>query len=488
MTNVTELIEKIVSDPKIANNSNFADKIYRDEPILITAPQMKNYTPQKIGEMRKLARGNSIDAKTFYRQAVFMESFEDDFDYQGEFIQYFPTYQHMTDQQLRGYFSWRTKVRAGVVEKTSLSFAFVYIYELLNRIGVLTPLGGFHALKNFWAAYREFDPRINSYVELWLKDYVVYHNLDRSLLAGFRDAAFDKSLAVLLDYNAYGNEDIFAALNAISAYKLDNSRFFKQYPDEVKDVVSRVFSIISEYHNRNPKKSAQEKFFGRIVTSSYTMFNTAVFYERGDLHDRVYEMGNNHRYVCRLGSWRCERFLWYGNNNKRIGALLKTIDFLMRREYNFKSTLQIGKTNKVLTAKIEKAIAQYRQEKQRAIQPEITIDTSKLQQIRRTALATQNKLLVEEGADESLPETSEEITAPENQSRLTDIETQFINSLLRGEPYASLIQSRGLMLSVLVDGINEKLFDTFGDTVIADSGDGPELIEEYRESMKGIVS
>ena len=34
-----------------------------------------------------------------------MEDFEDDFDYRGEFVRYFPTYQAMNDAQLRGYFS-----------------------------------------------------------------------------------------------------------------------------------------------------------------------------------------------------------------------------------------------------------------------------------------------------------------------------------------------------------------------------------------------
>lgn len=488
MSDITQLIDKIVSDPKIANNSNFGDKIYRDEPILVPAQQMLKFTPPKIREMRRIARGSGYDAKTFYEQAVFMESFEDDFAYQGEFVQYFPTYQHMTDAQLRGYFAWRAKVRAGVVEKTSLSFAFVYIYELLNQVGVPTLLDGFYTLKNFWSAYRDFDSRINSYVELWLKDYVVYNNLDRSLLEDFPDAAFDKSLTVLLNHEAYGAEDVFAALTSISAYKLENSRFYKQHPDDVKDVVRRVFSVISEYHNRNPQKTnACDKFFGRVVASSYTMFKTAVFYDRAPRRDMVYEIGNCHKYICRNGSWACERFLWYGSNNKRIGALLKTIDFLMRREYGLASTLQSGKTNKVLTAKIEKEIVKYREDKLKSAPREITIDTSILQHIRHTALATQNKLLVEELEDVDLPEVADEETAAENATSLNETEYQFMHALLYGQPYDSLVQSKGVLLSVLVDGINEKQFDMFSDTVIADVDGRPVLIEDYIEDLKGIV-
>ena len=43
------------------------------------------------------------------------------------------------------------------------------------------------------------------------------------------------------------------------------------------------------------------------------------------------------------------------------------------------------------------------------------------------------------------------------------------------------------MLSVIVDCVNEKLFDLFGDTVIDFNGDVPELIEDYIEELKGII-
>lgn len=487
MADIAQLLQKILSDPKIATNSNFASKVYNDEPILITAPQMEKFTPPKIREMRQLARGDVFGAKVFYEQGVFMESFEDNFDYRGEFAHYFPTYQHMTDVQLRGYFSWRAKVRAGVIAKTSLSFAFVYIYELLNGIGVPSPLDGYFALKNFWTAYGEIDSRISNYVEIWLKDYVVYHDLDKALLEGLPDVAFDNALAVLLGYKERNVDEVFSALNAISSYDLENSRFFKQHPDDVKQVVHRVFSVISDYHNRNPQKGAREKLFGRMCDSSYSMFKAAVFHHRVIQRDRVYEIGLGHKYMCLSGSWSCERFLWYGNNNKRIGALLKTVDFLMRQQYGFSSTLQTGKTNKVIKGKIEKEIARFLDGKRKPAVPTIDIDTSKLQHIRKAALATQSKLLVDEAETEEPPEIAKEETISESATVLNDAERRFMHCLLHGEAYGPLLQTKGLMLSVLIDGINEKLFDMFGDTVIIHEGDEPVVVEDYAEEVKGLI-
>ena len=43
------------------------------------------------------------------------------------------------------------------------------------------------------------------------------------------------------------------------------------------------------------------------------------------------------------------------------------------------------------------------------------------------------------------------------------------------------------MPSLLADAINEKLFDLFGDTVLAFDGDTPEPVEDYIEELKGIV-
>ena len=488
VADIQELIQKIMSDPKIATSRNFSEKVYRDEPILIAAPQMEKFTPPKIREMRQLARGGGSETKVFYEQGRFMESFEDDFNYRGEFVQYFPTYQAMTDVQLRGYFSWRAKVRKGNVEKTSLSFAFVYLYELLNQIGVISPEEGFHALKGFWTAYREFDSRINSYAALWLRDYVIYNNLDKSLLEGLSDVDVDKAVVVLLDYQARGAEEVFSALNSLSSYDLESSRFYKEHPDDVRNVVCRVFSVVSAYYNRSPKQSASEKLFGRVVVNPYSMFKSAVFNDRASGGDRVYEIGNSHRYIRRRGDWHCERFVWYGHNNKRIGAILKTVDYLMRQSRGFKSTLQPGKTNKILKGKIEKEIANHEREKRENSPQKIDIDVSKLHGIRASALVTQSRLLVEEPEDEApLP-----AAVPENHGRghdtgLDDAELGFVQCLAHGGGHEEFARSRGLLPSLLVDKINEKLFAVFNDTVIVDEGNGAELIEDYREDLRELL-
>ena len=77
-----------------------------------------------------------------------MADFEDDCPYNGTFKSYFPTYNAMSDRQLRGYFTWRAQVRRGTVEETSTSFAFLYLYELIcasnQRSGQIIKIGRAH--------------------------------------------------------------------------------------------------------------------------------------------------------------------------------------------------------------------------------------------------------------------------------------------------------------------------------------------------------
>ena len=85
----------------------------------------------------------------------------DDFEESEPFSCYYPNYQQMTYRQLRTYFTWRTKVRQGNIANTSLSYAFVYIYELINQIGVSSPEEGLERLLWFWQTFHNFDAALD---------------------------------------------------------------------------------------------------------------------------------------------------------------------------------------------------------------------------------------------------------------------------------------------------------------------------------------
>jgi len=102
-------------------------------------------------------RVQNENARIFFEQGLFMQDFTDDYADIAQFKQYFPNYQLMGYEQLRTYFSWRTQVRAGDITDIGLSYAFLYIYELLGNIGVTNPADGLDKLLFFWRSYRTLD-------------------------------------------------------------------------------------------------------------------------------------------------------------------------------------------------------------------------------------------------------------------------------------------------------------------------------------------
>lgn len=174
--------------------------------------------------------------------------------------------------------------------------------------------------------------------------------------------------------------------------------------------------------------------------------------------------------------------------------MLRAVDCRMRRAYGFTAPLKEESVTKVLQGIIDKAIAQRLEQRRREAAPKIEIDLSKLQNIRQSAEIIRDKLIVEEETEAlpvrqeppAIPSTEE---PPEDSSDLTALERRFLRALLyRTEDYHVPLHAAGAMASVVVDAINEKLFDQFGDTVLLFDGDQPELIEDYIEDLKGMIA
>ncbi len=513
ISGVKKLISLILSDEKLMNSKSLNSRIYHDEPILTTANRLYGYIPPEITKMKKIAAGYSSFSQSneyiFYQQLKLMEDYEDDLPYEGEFNRYFPTYQSMTLQQLRGYFTWRTGVRKGIINKAPLSFAFVYVYELLHGIGSKSPGEGFEALKRFRLEYGKTEGQLDRYISSWMNDYVIYYNLDKDLISESDDLKFDNSLLVLLNYREYDNKAVFSAVKSLSSYNIDNSRFYKEYPDDMKKVICGVFIALSEYFAKNRKNSFCGKLFGRKISCSYYMFGSAVFYDIKKYKEYEYIISDIHKYRCVNGFWTCEKYFGNREKSSELGSILKLTDCFMRQEYSFKYPLKYDKGTKTVTGIINKEIKKFIENKRTSTVTEIIIDVSKLGNIRKAADITRDRLITEEETGNYNPTTFID-EMPENITSGTDIEEdnekpdvseavsvdtgldgiqyKFLQCLLYNKNYDTLINENHIMLSVLADEINEKLFVLFGDTVIEFDGNLPVLIEDYTEELKGLIN
>ena len=422
----------------------------------------------------------------FIKQGKLLAAYEDDYVYDRRVTHYFPTYQSLTNPELRGYFSWRTKLRRGNLQKTSLTYAFLYIYELLNQIGVADPMDGYRKLTEFRDAYGALDDGILPYLNLWLMDYVVYYNLDAGLLADTPQVRFNRGIAVLDSIQSRGDEEVIRAVKQLSPKWLERSKFYREYREDCDTVIVRVLRRMSAHYNARCKKTMVEQYFGSFSQYRVILFDAAVFHERQVEGNRQYKVDENYIYRCRNGLWSVQKYNCLPHSNGKLGDVLKAIDGVMRECYGYGRPIQYKLDTKWILKIIWEESRNLLAEKKAAEEKKITIDYSRLARIRSDAAVTRDRLMVEEEAEEEAPPVQTPAPAEEPEDiPLTRDEYRLLQSLLYGRDYG-WVRSSGLMLSVLVDGINDKLYDTFSDSVLL-GDDPPELIEDYIADLKEMI-
>lgn len=501
MADVKEILEHIFSDEKLMGSKLFKDKVYTDQPIIRRASQMQNApVPAEISDMKAMAYTPEAYWKTsswlFYNQGKFMENYTDNYELCENFVMYYPTYRDMNTIQLRSYFSWRTEVRKGEYTEARLPFILLYSYELINNIGISSPEEGYHKLYELRRHYAPKLPVITKYLSQWLTDYAVYYQLEPSLIEDSPDMVFDHLLLKLIDYETSSGDEMWDAINKLSSFPIEKSRFYNDNKEEFRRVVLNVFVKLSDYFRNHRQNSLVAKYFGRLSNGEYHPFYAAVFYSGQKIKSADYRLNDIRRYWCINGIWYCEKYPSAHGRNKKLGDLIRSVDSIMRERYGYKYKIKPGDTTQLVVKLINQEIDLLIKEKQRKEAAEVHIDLSLLGNIRSAANSTRDKLIVddEEYPDEVLniestaDDISDEASAEENAvSLLTNDEQQFLSALLMNGNWKEAAAKSGTMPSILADSINDKLFDEFGDTVIDFSSDIPEIIEDYADELKNYI-
>ena len=575
------LIERIMAEARTHQSARFSNEVYADEPILKTGRQMQNFLPDQYRKMREISRWQDdpkggagrwlSEAELFYRQGLLMADFEDDCPYNGTFKSYFPTYNAMSDRQLRGYFTWRAQVRRGTVEETSTSFAFLYLYELICGIGVDDPLDGFSKIKAFWDAYRSFEPGIDRFARVWLQDYAVFHGLDPKLLRDSKTVMFDNALIELrraardlapapmpsdltlkrrktseptlpLPPDEAREERLMAAINALSTYNLNNSRLDRSHHRDLCHVACAVYVRMARYYDTHRKAGIVASLFGEETAMPYTMFASAVFFAPERHEDCEYHLDPIHIYRCQNGFWECMRIHGSRQKSSKLGEMMRACDQRLRLALDPAHPLKEEKVPKYLAKIIDDEIVAWLSW-DAAHQPvKIDIDLSQLGHIRSAAAQTREALLIDEEREDGAPVEAEatlieqpstesapgmtaepgemtmqqdepdeptvsteefgvvapllaSVPAPvtpastEAANKLAPAATAYLRALLEqnAAQATSAVERSGQSEDMLVDSINEALFDLVGDTVIEFGAAGPQIIEDYAADVRGYL-
>lgn len=457
-------------------------------------------------------------ATIFYQQALFMKDFTDDYPEQVPFSSYFPYYQMLGHEQLRTYFTWRTQVREGVVKPTSLSYVFLYIYELLNNVGVDSPEDGLAKLVSLWTAFRSHDHALDKYVLRWFKDYHIYYQLpqpfqdfiEKHQLAGYYPSLTDP-------------EDLFSLFCALSKYDIRKSAFFT---DETSKMITGCFEFVMERIRQDFAAAGipfDDALFRPIKKlKPWRPFQDALFHPWLQQPDRRIIFSVNELYICSKNEWTFSTVLTTEKGRQFIGYLLKQMESVIRKVTNhkFQITANLNMVNQETLNRLTKAglfidkivqsaVIDFYRETTKTV---VTVDHGSLARIRQEALATQEALIVEDQAeqaeqteqndadpaanrlpmpDQSLfadPAEPEPAPVADIWERLKDIlserELRALAVILQGADIRQFADDNDVMLEVLADGINEKSMDYIGDNLLdAELA----IYEDYRIHVKGMV-
>lgn len=484
-------------------------------------------------------RGNNLE---FYLQARIAADYEDDHEWDGSFVRFRPVYRNMSLEQLRGYFSWRTKFRRNqgveTAPKRNISFIRVHVFEILCGAGV-TPEEGFEQLEGIRNIYRDIDSEFSEQVAEWMHDYVIYYHLkDHVSEELFPELETDRCLAILAgSREAESYEEYFNAVDRLAAYQMNRSAFFNKNRETAAEAIKRVVAEFSKEFMEKDGRTLTDLCFGvRHGEKSAELFDRAIFYDwrspgrRGAKYERKY-LGSSH---VSLNDWAGETFTvddirsyarrqdgrWkvvcpyeFEKPSKILGYIVRETDRQLRLRLDQKHPLKQGSYGEGITEPVKAALDGYFADLEEAARPHIDIDMSALAAIRRDAAVTRDSLIideedefdeaeaenVDEAKDKNVPAPAGSAEAPdaadsgfpEPAERAEDVggadagpEIFLLKALLDGRPYEDYFREKHLRLSITADKVNEIMMEVIGDTVIEFDGEKPELVEDYEEDVR----
>ena len=504
--------------------------VYTDTPLPFAKGsdflKKKECIPEKITEMRKLYRyddySGQLRARNFYRQAKFMEDYED--DYHGQVCDisgYFTTYHDLSDKQLRTYFTWRTEVRNGVYNKTFTSFIYLYIYELLCGIGSSSSVESLNKLKEFEekfieGGFLEDNTQIKRNLHRWYFEYSLVKAFPVDEVKKYIDKEIldrDHALEILKKSEDYEDMEIFDAICFFAGKRFLNSVSIKKEREKSIIIYAYVWKYILKSGNIDGK-SIFTHCFGRLQNRSIYPLLNAVYWNDKTEEDADYIVNGVRSYHCKTGRWKEKSYIRAYFNKKKLAFIVHEIDRLIRDEfklgYYLKPSIEDTRIATIIVSAFNEALKKIKHNERNLI----NIDFSALKKIRNDAEITKTSLLVDEDCIHSpmintdIVEKADIQNAIEknsikyndgNQSKSENLDfdkppeisdninLKILKFIIAGKDYKSLIKSNNLFTSIITDNINETFFEDIGDNILECEGDEIYLVEDYREDIMDII-
>jgi hypothetical protein len=334
------LLSRLASPFKrIAVSTDILSNEIGDVPI---PPRVNSSEPRPLREVEKIYRPTfsvsvsvSSPRNSFLEEAKRLANHIEPATEPVPFMQYWPTYDAMTNAQKKWYFYWRSQARQGTYLTADLSYIFVHIYEIVHLVGFANAQSAVDYLINLWQQYRAIHTKLDRYLIDWIADFHVVYHLSRTPLEWYSTAMemggrlTDQNLAIEAWLSQ--NEDIGqipdSLLNLISDYQPAKSKFVQQYNQDqsVDRDLRKSLQQIDALLRQQDNKSLFER--NRPVKT--------LTVHRRPFAGSVYEGSHEDILIGTVALWTSADEL-----RSSTTAILKYTENLLRRQHNFKGSLR----------------------------------------------------------------------------------------------------------------------------------------------------
>lgn len=514
---VNETFNSYKIDPEKFNQNK-----YTNEPVNQTEQfSIEKKKISRLRQMKALSASNVTDTnKLFYLQGTFMDDYVDNYDINVPCNKNNPVYNNLTIYQLRSYFSWRTLIRNKLYKQTEKSYVFLYIYELLNKIGVKNEIDGLNKIIDLWQNYRVFDNSFDKYLSNWVKDYYIINriNIDFNLIEEEFPIKNNDNLKDISEILIGNYENKLEFLDSISNYHILKSKIMEhKYSFLINLVIPEIFKNLDKYFSEN-NLSFVNITFGEFKKKYWNVYENAIYFNNKLESDFVFKFKNLETYYRKGNNYYKETFELSQYSKCIVGYILKNIEITLRECLKFSKNLKVNissldelssnaelysvvtdkKFNMIINNTIKKYLIEHKTEINNIITKEkkedIVIDANKFNEIRKSSSRIQEKLIVEE---ENYLEKEEQIEVEIINSsqdifknlvdNLNNIELDFLKKIINNEPRNNLTdysKQNNILFEIMIENINKVALETIADNLIEDNSDEVIIYAEYIDALK----
>lgn len=523
--------------------------------------------PQTLHELRQLEtepqpNGTRLTGVSlFVAQARLAASYEDDSAPSpfGVRYRYSVSYRDLSNEELRGYFAWRTAWRAHREDRIPYTYGHILAAELVNGIGAEPGMPCLQELIRLRDRAAELDADgaasgLAFDARRWIRDYAVLHDLPAEFATSADERAFAQAVATLrtaeravlceagardltpqdMPAHVPSDADVWKAMAALSSYNVERSPFLRNNPQSAAAVGAAVFRALARHCGKRRKTNLVDGLVGWESNVGWFPFPDLPCTLPKELPSPTYRIDACTHVTTLTGRWFIRRGYEHAGKSRDLGRILRAMDRQMREDWDDPRALKPRPLAKYLEKIIVQASAEQRQRELDAESRKIVIDLSKLGGIRAAAATTREALLVDEEIEDEpnapapaapVPAAPAPTAQPSHAGEkgvapsaatsplaggtisadapaaqggpddaaggdmpcgLDGLELEVIARVSEGRGFSDLLGPGRPMASVLVDSINEKLFDELGDTAIEYVDGEPLLVPDYVEDVRDI--